>query len=63
MTNKENLIKQLLNVIKHRLKLEICINDLDFHDKIIHFSPEMISWLNGPVSSIIFKNIFSQVIK
>lgn len=52
VNNKEDLVKHLLNVIKHRLKFEVCINDLDFHDKIVHFSPEMVSWLNGPVSHI-----------
>lgn len=52
VNHKEDLVKHLLNVIKHRLKFEVCINDLDFHDKIVHFSPEMASWLNGPVSHI-----------
>jgi len=39
-----------MNVIKHRLKFEVCISDLDFHDKIVHFSPEIVSWLKSPVS-------------
>lgn len=59
INNKENVFKQLLNVIKHRLKLEICINNLDYHNKIIHFSPEMISWLNGPVSFTLFQDIIN----
>lgn len=63
MNNKENIIKHLLNVVKHRLKFEICINNLDFHDKIVYFSPEIISWLNGPVSFKIFNNILYFIIK
>jgi len=39
-----------MNVIKHRLQFEVCISNLDFHNKIVHFSPEIISWLKSPVS-------------
>jgi len=39
-----------MDVIKHRLKFEVCISDLDFHAKIVHFSPEIVSWLQSPVS-------------
>jgi len=41
-----------MNVIKHRLQFEVCISNLDYHDKIVHFSPEIVSWLKSPVSFI-----------
>lgn len=50
-----------MNVIKHRLQFEVCISNLDYHDKIVHFSPEIVSWLKSPVSLIIL-NIKRKII-
>uniref|UniRef100_A0A2S2P4L9 Rab3 GTPase-activating protein non-catalytic subunit n=1 Tax=Schizaphis graminum TaxID=13262 RepID=A0A2S2P4L9_SCHGA len=61
--NKENLIENLMNVIKHRLKFEVCISDLDFHAKIVHFSPEIVSWLNSPVTIDVEKSLLKETLE
>lgn len=61
--NKENLIKHLMNVIKHRLKFEVCISDLDFHAKIVYFSPEVVSWLKSPVEIDVDKSLLKETLE
>ncbi|XP_050524026.1 rab3 GTPase-activating protein non-catalytic subunit isoform X2 [Daktulosphaira vitifoliae] len=63
VSNKESLVKQLLNIIKHRLKYELTMNDLDFYRKIVHFSPEMILWLNDPVSMEVEKSLITETLE
>ncbi|XP_025425417.1 rab3 GTPase-activating protein non-catalytic subunit isoform X2 [Sipha flava] len=63
VNNKEKLIKHLLNVIRHRLKFEVCISDLDYHNKIVHFSPEIVSWLNGPITIDVEKSLLKDTLE
>ncbi|XP_022162830.1 rab3 GTPase-activating protein non-catalytic subunit isoform X1 [Myzus persicae] len=61
--NKENLVKHLINVIKHRLQFEVCISNLDFHDKIVHFSPEIVSWLQSPGTIDVEKSLLNETLE
>ncbi|XP_050425334.1 rab3 GTPase-activating protein non-catalytic subunit [Adelges cooleyi] len=63
INNKDNLVKFLLNIIKHRLKYELTVNDLDFHDKIVHFSPEIILWLNTSVTIEVEKSLLKEILE